>query len=738
MLGEPSRDYPDPSIDPQLLKLVDWVDQPLAADDILIGGEGADHFLFETLINAKKDIILDNLIGGTREIDWSGNGVAGENRRIHDHWVDGVGIEIVADYVAGEDQISVIGHTTNVSVSYKALDANGDGVQDSIASIITAYSQQGKNGGAHDEDILGYIVVHGDVVKEEDVAINPKVHYGIVDTIDELQEALAPTGEVKTAIGPNGEALFGYDSRDVAGDPIGSDPEAYSSNAFASELDFTSQIVDVDPFTIGLSDEGGAFDGATARTITHVAGHSPTSGTVALTFNADRIEDNQALFSKDANGDGDGGHLTIWLDHHGRVNVRLQSRTESYYLKSDEKVEAGEDASIAFTFEADSLRLYVNGALEDVEQGFLSGMGGNAEDAVLGASTRRRKDGADNLEWFFNGLVASVVTLDRVLTAPEAALLAGADGDIGVLTANIGLADAAAGAEIIDETQFAQPENSAGVSVNGDDMKLIVGSDGDEALSGDDDNEMIMGVGGSDTLMGQGGGDVLEGGDGDDMMMGGDGGDRMAGGGDDDMLVGGNGGDTLDGGDDNDVMKGGAGADSMIGGANDDTMSGGGGGDTLEGGGGKDKLVGNGGKDALFGGDGADQLRGGGGADTLEGGAGKDKLFGNGGKDALFGGDGADRLLGSGGKDTLDGGAGKDILHGGGGRDLFIFGDAVGQDLVRDFRNGQDKLMFEGSTSFADLTFTSKGAHTVVSFGAIDAFIRGASEAELDQSDFIF
>ena len=270
VLGEPSRDYPDPSIDPDFLKLVDWVDQPLAADDILIGGEGADHFLFETLINGKKDIILDNLMEDGRAIHW--HGVAGENRRIHDHWVDGVGIEIVADYVAGEDQISVIGHTTNVTVSYQAIDANGDGVDDSIASIITAYSQQGKNGGAHDEDILGYIVVHGDVVKEEGITIDPGAHYGIVDTVDQLQEALAPTGETKTATGPNGEALFGYDTRDVAGDPIGTDPESYSSNAYAAGLDFTSQIIDVDPFNTTLSDEGGDFDGASGKTIAHTAG----------------------------------------------------------------------------------------------------------------------------------------------------------------------------------------------------------------------------------------------------------------------------------------------------------------------------------------------------------------------------------------------------------------------------------------------------------------------------------
>ena len=229
-------------------------------------------------------------------------------------------------------------------------------------------------------------------------------------------------------------------------------------------------------------------------------------------------------------------------------------------------------------------------------------------------------------------MIASVLTLDRALTGPEAALLAGADGDIDVLTANIGVADAAAGAVIIDETQFTHPENSAGIGADGDDLVMIVGTNGDEAISGGNAAEMILGIGGA----------------------------------------------------------------------------------------------------------GADKLRGGGGGETLEGGTGKDKLVGNGGKDALFGGAGADKLRGGGAKDTLDGGEGKDILHGGGGRDLFVFADAKGQDLVRDFRNGQDKLMFEGASSLADLKFVSQGSHTIVSFGAIDALLRGTSIEEFNQSDFIF
>ncbi len=57
---------------------------------------------------------------------------------------------------------------------------------------------------------------------------------------------------------------------------------------------------------------------------------------------------------------------------------------------------------------------------------------------------------------------------------------------------------------------------------------------------------------------------------------------------------------------------------------------------------------------------------------------------------------------------------------------------------MRDFRNGQDKLMFEGASGFADLTIVSQGAHTIVSFGAIDALLKRTDADELDQSDFIF
>ncbi|MEM9972334.1 MAG: LamG-like jellyroll fold domain-containing protein, partial [Pseudomonadota bacterium] len=109
VLGEPSRPEGG-SIDQDYLKLYDWIDQEISGDDVLVGGDGADQFKFETLINGKKDILAEHTMDN-RMIHW--HGVAGENKYIHDHWVDGIGIDVIADFDKEEgDTISVIGHTT--------------------------------------------------------------------------------------------------------------------------------------------------------------------------------------------------------------------------------------------------------------------------------------------------------------------------------------------------------------------------------------------------------------------------------------------------------------------------------------------------------------------------------------------------------------------------------------------------------------------------------------------------
>ncbi len=67
-----------------------------------------------------------------------------------------------------------------------------------------------------------------------------------------------------------------------------------------------------------------------------------------------------------------------------------------------------------------------------------------------------------------------------------------------------------------------------------------------------------------------------------------------------------------------------------------------------------------------------------------------------------------------------------------------MFADAAGRDVVRDFRSGEDKLMFVGAEGFADLSIVSQGARTIVSYGEIEAVLRGTSDTDLDQNDFVF
>ena len=207
-LGDPTRPDPDHEVNAERQKLKGWEYQPLVADDIMIGGEGNDTFLIAPQINAKLDIIRKH-VKSDGTINWAG--VAGENDELHDHWVDSFGIEIIADYVAAEDQIAVIGHTANVYVDYRDTDGDGD-----EESIITVISNQHGGGGAHDDDLIGQIIVHGDRVEEDDVITDTNVTYGVFETIYDVAEALFPIGATKVAeIG--GEPVFGYDTRDEDG-----------------------------------------------------------------------------------------------------------------------------------------------------------------------------------------------------------------------------------------------------------------------------------------------------------------------------------------------------------------------------------------------------------------------------------------------------------------------------------------------------------------------------------------
>jgi len=116
-------------------------------------------------------------------------------------------------------------------------------------------------------------------------------------------------------------------------------------------------------------------------------------------------------------------------------------------------------------------------------------------------------------------------------------------------------------------------------------------------------------------------------------------------------------------------------------------------------------------------------------ADVLVGTAGSDYIVGLGGNDYLYGLEG---------DDVLDGGAGYDRLFGGAGADEFVLAVGGSRDFVYDFEDGVDVIALDGM-SYEDLTFADyRGSSSVqISFGSDSLILRGVSQTEIDQFDFI-
>ncbi len=153
----------------------------------------------------------------------------------------------------------------------------------------------------------------------------------------------------------------------------------------------------------------------------------------------------------------------------------------------------------------------------------------------------------------------------------------------------------------------------------------------------------------------------------------------------------------------------------------------------------KDWINSGAGKDLIASGGGNDNVSAGSGADLVTAGAGADTVIGGLGADILLGEAGSDRIFGGGGNDTIVGGAGNDILVGDGGADRFVFARGAGQDHIRGFTVGSDKIAIEsGAANFAALAITQLGNDTVIRFGTVKITLDGIDDATVTATSFQF
>ena len=221
------------------------------------------------------------------------------------------------------------------------------------------------------------------------------------------------------------------------------------------------------------------------------------NGTIALTFTADNVDEFQGLFSKDAEGNRDGGHLSAFV-YQGAVKVRLQSADESVWVKTAPgTITAGEEHHLAVTFGDDGLWLYVDGQLAAVNTEFQQGIENNTESLILGANGWGRNDDNNKIYNHFDGQI-------------EGFTVYGSQLDSNAI-------EALAGLEV--EEPLTEPTVMDGV---------LYGTDDDESLDAATHNVNQVHAGyGDDTVTGTMAADTLDGGHGEDSIVGGAGDDLI-------------------------------------------------------------------------------------------------------------------------------------------------------------------------------------------------------------------
>lgn len=158
--------------------------------------------------------------------------------------------------------------------------------------------------------------------------------------------------------------------------------------------------------------------------IPHHPSYATDEGTIQVWVRADAVPaGDQIAVSKDATGEGNGGHFVLGLAGGGRPTFLLGSTTAVFGVIGPAPVVAGRWHQLTATFGPSGLALFVDG-VEVGRDPYAGGLGpssggsGNAELLVLGADTRFANPGTS--EPAFNAFVGEldeVLFFDRALDA---------------------------------------------------------------------------------------------------------------------------------------------------------------------------------------------------------------------------------------------------------------------------------------------------------------------------------
>jgi len=193
----------------------------------------------------------------------------------------------------------------------------------------------------------------------------------------------------------------------------------------------SAATLDQDGFLPGSLDNAARSDGASnVAEVAHDTAFLLDDGSISLWFNADRVDQTQGLITKDAYGNGTGGHFRIILRADGVLNTRIQTTSTSHTIQSaTDTVTADQWHQVVLNFGSGGLALYLDGQLVGSNSytgglGSTSGGVGNLEPFTLGSNQGLSSDqSSDGENGFLHGVLDEVSLFGRALSTQEIAEL---------------------------------------------------------------------------------------------------------------------------------------------------------------------------------------------------------------------------------------------------------------------------------------------------------------------------